>query len=150
MNRDKRKIAVLLILGVLLLGIGAWQILSLSADADNPKTKEKTQSRPSEMGASLPESSPQEPPYWLLGTKRQNPFQPKDLPDEGGNTSTLPQGNMVRPNGSSPKPPAPRVKPNIEIPSVAPPWMVTPTPQAEQQPPKPSEDGEFPYVVVGV
>ncbi len=152
MTQDKKKLIVLLVLGFLLLGVGAWQFLSLSSPGEEkaePKSASKNQT--SQPTPPQPTNLQQDTPYWLLGTKRQNPFQPKDLPDEEGNTSSPPQGNMVRPPTSSPKPPAPRVKPNIEIPAVPPPWMVTPTPpQGETQPKQPAEEEPFSYVVVGV
>ncbi len=151
MTQDRKKLVVLLVLGALLLGVGVWQFMSFSSSQEKQKSPTASQKKASQPTTPQPGQPPEETPYWLLGTKRQNPFQPKDLPDEEGSGNNPPQGNMVRPNTSAPKPPAPRVKPNIEIPSVPPPWMVTPTPsQGQSQPSQPAEEEPFSYIVVGV
>jgi type II secretory pathway pseudopilin PulG len=152
MADDKKKVAILGVLVVGLLAVGAYQFVG-SGPAEKKPAKKDTQAQQQESSAQneVQAAAGQEDPmrhYFALGLKPRNPFQPAALPDTNPNPETETNNRIIH------APPEPKPQPRVSTPysNQVPPWNPTiPGVTAEGSATTPvTPTNEFSYVLIGI
>ncbi|MCW5947708.1 MAG: hypothetical protein KIT74_11840 [Fimbriimonadales bacterium] len=151
MKDDKRKIAIVIGLVVVVLGIGAWQFSSSLSQPNNKKQKEVAEKAPKDEQAN---SDVLVADLDMIGLTRRNPFQPSPLAD----MDPRPQENPpAQQNPSSTNSSSSGRRITSDINTTVPPWVFSGDPQwpaggeasiSESAPLRPSN--EFAYTLIGV
>ncbi|MCH8274130.1 MAG: hypothetical protein IH851_05010 [Armatimonadetes bacterium] len=86
MNQDKKKYIVFGILGVVLLGVGAWQIVGPGGSKEAPKPDKNLQATNDRPIAGQTQPGNRDQPdgtdIWVAARERRDPFQPSRLPED--------------------------------------------------------------------
>jgi hypothetical protein len=151
MKDDKRKIAIVIGLLVVVLGIGAWQFSS-SLSKPNDKRQEEVAEKPSKDDQSNNEVLVAD--LDMIGLTRRNPFQPSPLADMDPRPQENPPAQQT-PSSSSSSSNGRRITSDIN--TTVPPWVFSGDPQwpaggepsiSQSAPLRPSN--EFAYTLIGV
>lgn len=151
MKDDKRKIAIVIGLLVVVLGIGAWQVSSSLGKPSDKKSEEVAEKPASDAQAN---SEVLVADLDMIGLTRRNPFQPSPLADMDPRPQENPPAQQNPPSTSSSSN-GRRITSDIN--TTVPPWVFSGDPQwptggeaniSESAPLRPSN--EFAYTLIGV
>ncbi|GIV01362.1 MAG: hypothetical protein KatS3mg015_0192 [Fimbriimonadales bacterium] len=150
MAEDKKKVAILGVLFVGLLAVGAYQFVG-SGPAEKKPAKKEAEAKPSENARAEQAPADNEDPmknYYALGLSPKNPFQPAALPNTSQNSEPESNNRIIH----APQEPKPQPKVSTPYSNQVPPWNPTI--------PGVSADGqgtatvvpthEFSYVLIGI
>lgn len=145
MGQDKKKLLIIGILFLALVGVGTYQFVG-SSPAPKKKEAKAEQSKDS-AAAQQPAEEEASDKLYAYGLTPRNPFQPGSLPNEQRPDEPENQSRIVQ---APPEKPAPRVK--TPYGGEKPPWDPT-IPGVDLKPsgePLPAVNNEFTYTLIGL